>query len=90
MGNTSFVFLGLQAAWCIVVAVLLSIMGRGSFWSYNQSFMVLTVPVLGILSVIGLLYGIAGSFARNNDKTISIIGAGINAVVLLVVVFLTL
>lgn len=89
-GSTSFVLVGLEAGWCGVVAVLLSMMHSGSFWSFNQSFMVLTMPVIGLLSIIGLLCGLAGSFATATNRTTSAIGASINALVLVVVILLAL
>jgi hypothetical protein len=90
LGKASCILLGLEVGWCAVVGVLLSVMHSGSFWSFNQSFMVLTMPVVGLLSIIGLVCGLAGSFTKNTGKTSSIIGAGVNAIVLLVVTLLAL
>lgn len=89
-GIASCILLGIEAGWCAVVAGLLSAMHSGSFWTFNQSFMVLTVPVIGLLSIIGLLCGIAGSFTRDTDRTSSVIGASVNAIVVLVVILLAL
>ena len=90
MGKTSCILFGLSLGWCLVVSVLLGIMHSGSFWSYNQSLMVLTVPVTGLFSTIGLLCGIVGSFMREIDKTSSYIGIGVNSVVLLTDILLAL
>jgi hypothetical protein len=85
MGIASCVFVGLEAGWCIVVAILLSIMERGSFYSFNQSFAVLALPIVLLLSIIGLLCGIIGGFTR--DKTSSIIGIITNGIVAAVLTY---
>jgi len=83
-GNASCILLGVETGWCAVVAGLLSAMHTGSFWTFNQSFMVLTVPVIGLLAIIGLLCGLAGIFTPDTDKTSSVIGGSINGIVLLI------
>ncbi len=82
-GIASCILLGLEVAWCVIVIVGLSIMGRGSFWSFNQSFVVLSAPVVELLSLIGFICGLAGTFAPDKKRISSVIGASINGIVLL-------
>lgn len=82
LGKASCIVLGLEMGWCAVVMVALLIMHSGSLLTFNQSFMVLTVPVIGVLAALGLLCGLAGGFAPNPDKTLSWIGTAINGIVL--------
>jgi hypothetical protein len=70
LGKASCIVLGLEAGWCLVVWVWLPIVYTSSLWTFNQSFMMLTIPVVGLLSIFGLLCGLSGSFAPNPDKTL--------------------
>ncbi len=90
LGKASCIMVGVSAGWCTVIAVVLSIMHTGSFWTFNQSFMVLTMPVVGVLSGIGLLCGIVGGFIHDTSKTSSVMGASLNGAALLVIVLLAL
>lgn len=89
-GKASCIFLGLAVGWCATVAIVLFIMHTGSFWTFNQSFMVLIMPVVGVLSGIGLFCGIVGSCMRDTSKTSSVLGASINAAALVVLILLAL
>lgn len=90
LGKASCIVLGVEAGWCAVVMVLLLIMHSGSLLTFNQSFGVLTMPVVGVLSFLGLLCGLAGGFAQNPDKTLSWIGTAINGIVLTAMILLAL
>lgn len=83
-GNASCVCLVLEVGWSAIVAVHLSALRSESFWTFNQSFVLFTSPVVGLLSLIGVLCGLAGAFTSDRDKTSSLIGVGINGIVLLI------
>ncbi len=75
---------GLAFGWCLIVLLLLGVMHSGSFITFNQSFEMLVVPVVGLLSIIGFLFGLAGCFIKDEDKTSVFIGTGINGITMLI------
>jgi hypothetical protein len=88
LGKASCILFGLEAGWCLVVWVWLLIVYTSSLWTFKQSFMMLTMPVVGLLSIFGLLCGLSGGFAQNPDKTLSWIGTAINGIVLTAMILL--
>jgi hypothetical protein len=90
LGKASCIILGLEVGWCSVILGLLFIMHTGSLLTFNQSFLVLTMPVVGLFSALGLLCGLAGGFAQNTNKTLSWIGTASNGIVLTVIILLAL
>jgi hypothetical protein len=87
LGRASCTCFVLVLVWCLGIKVLLEIRhgsDPGSFVTRNQAYGILTVPIVGPLSIIGLLLGVAGCFKRGVDPASGLVGATANAVALLV------